>query len=286
MAEELEFNVRGLRYKAKAWGHKDAQPVLAVHGWLDNAGSFDKLAPLMERCRIVAIDLAGHGLSAHFPPQVGYNIWSDLPELVLIMDALNWKRCHLLGHSRGATVCTLLAAVAPERVLSLSLIDGLMPLELVDEDPAVQLRNFVQDNIKNTQSKIPTYESVEEAMNARVKRQQYIRAEVMRPIVMRGLKKQGKRWTWSNDARAIGASAFKLGKREKQSMLRAVKCPALILLADKGMGFSSEIVEKQLDLCSTISHKLLASHHHLHLDTLATDVATLCDAHIQQHALH
>lgn len=33
--------------RGKAWGCDSRQPVLAVHGWLDNAGSYDNLAPLL-----------------------------------------------------------------------------------------------------------------------------------------------------------------------------------------------------------------------------------------------
>jgi hypothetical protein len=37
--------------------------VIALHGWLDNANSFARLAPQLKGLRIVALDLAGHGYS-------------------------------------------------------------------------------------------------------------------------------------------------------------------------------------------------------------------------------
>ena len=45
---------------------------LALHGWLDNAGSFDTLAPqLVAACprhALLCLDYPGHGRSSHLPP--------------------------------------------------------------------------------------------------------------------------------------------------------------------------------------------------------------------------
>lgn len=284
MIEELSFDIRGMRYCAKAWGAKDAEPVLAIHGWLDNAASFDRLAPLMDQFRIIAVDLAGHGISDHYPPQAGYNIWDDLPEILLLLDELGWDKCHLLGHSRGATVCLMLAATYPERVQSLSLMDGLMPLRFVDQDPSLQLRTFLQDRIKRIHATVPTYATIEEAVNARVAKHEQMTAEVVRPIVTRGLKKIGEVWTWSNDPGVLGASAFKLGDREKQSLLKAVQSPGLLLVAENGFARIEEVHE-QCALCPSIRSKTLSGHHHFHLDEQANDIAVCFTEHIQQHPL-
>lgn len=46
---------------AKVWGPDDGVPVLALHGWQDNAGSFDTIAPLLpSHIRLVCLDLCGN----------------------------------------------------------------------------------------------------------------------------------------------------------------------------------------------------------------------------------
>lgn len=43
---------------AKVWGPPDGKPVIALHGWLDNAGAFDNLIPLLPKnLRIISVGM-------------------------------------------------------------------------------------------------------------------------------------------------------------------------------------------------------------------------------------
>jgi len=96
----------GLRLAAKRWSAASAAGggprILALHGWLDNASSFDRLAPrLLERlggtATLVALDFPGHGRSDSRP---GPLYFFDHVEAVLeALEALQWPSCHLVGHS-------------------------------------------------------------------------------------------------------------------------------------------------------------------------------------------
>jgi pimeloyl-ACP methyl ester carboxylesterase len=127
-ASERTFEVSpGLHLAARVHGPDDGAPLLAMHGWLDNAATFDELAPLLPGRRIVALDFAGHGLSGR---RVGapYHFIDYVADVAAVADLLGWQTFDLMGHSLGAGVAALLAGAWPERVRRLVLLEGLGPL--------------------------------------------------------------------------------------------------------------------------------------------------------------
>ncbi|XP_044634356.1 serine hydrolase-like protein 2 isoform X6 [Equus asinus] len=70
---KLKLDVPWGHIAAKAWGSQQGPPVLCLHGWLDNANSFDRLIPLLPKhFHYVAVDFGGHGLSSHYGPGLPY----------------------------------------------------------------------------------------------------------------------------------------------------------------------------------------------------------------------
>ena len=101
---ELSIPLRHLNLTTRIWGPEDAPPVIACHGWLDNAASFDHIAPLLPDCRLLALDLPGHGLSDRRPPGTAYHFLDMVSELFEVADHFDWERFSLLGHSMGAAL--------------------------------------------------------------------------------------------------------------------------------------------------------------------------------------
>ena len=88
--------------------------VLALHGWLDNAASFLPLAPHLGDIDLVALDLPGHGRSAHLRARRRLHPSpSAIDDVLDAADALGWERFALLGHSMGAGIASLVAAALP-----------------------------------------------------------------------------------------------------------------------------------------------------------------------------
>lgn len=107
--------------KARHWNPgPDKKPVLCVHGWKDNAATFDTLLPLLVKevpqYQFVAIDLPGHGLSTHFPPGMLYL----MPDIWLlyrrVLKHFNWEKISIVAHSMGAQFSFMFAGTHPNTV--------------------------------------------------------------------------------------------------------------------------------------------------------------------------
>jgi pimeloyl-ACP methyl ester carboxylesterase len=112
----------------RQWGASDASPVLALHQ-LGIAGSSLHLAGLAAGLadsyglRVLAPDLPGFGGSAPWPAE--RYLPSELAGLLVsLLDRLGLARVSLVGLSWGATLGCHLAALAPERVGALVLLDA------------------------------------------------------------------------------------------------------------------------------------------------------------------
>lgn len=93
--DELEFEVPYGKLAAKTWHEEtdESKRVLLLHGWMDNAGSFDNIAPLLKHpdgLYMVALDLPGHGKSSQLPPGSSYSDLSIVMEVRRCLTELKW----------------------------------------------------------------------------------------------------------------------------------------------------------------------------------------------------
>lgn len=70
-------------FLGKWWGGRGRQPLIALHGWQDNAGTFDGIGSLLPSdISMLAIDFPGHGRSSHYPKGQSYYLFWDGVTLV------------------------------------------------------------------------------------------------------------------------------------------------------------------------------------------------------------
>jgi pimeloyl-ACP methyl ester carboxylesterase len=280
---ERQFQVNGLSVATVCHGDATDMPVLALHGWLDNAASFSRLAPLLTGCYTVAIDMPGQGMTSHRFPQGSYNLWDDLLDLLALADQLGWQRFHLLAHSRGAMIALLLAAVAPERVCSLNLLDGILPLPVKAEDCVKQLQRFVADFRRPSRQSSKIYASFDDALQARCVAANMTEITA-RPIVERALELSSLGYRWRHDTRVMAASSFKLTQPHIDAVMQSLKVSTLLLLAEHGVMKVFGETLQWLQQFPLVQQQYLGGSHHFHLEPdIAGRIAEQLLPHITSH---
>ncbi|XP_031844621.1 putative serine hydrolase [Nomia melanderi] len=123
--EEITIPVPWGHVSGRLWGSMDQQPIIALHGWQDNCGSFDNLVPLLsDEISILCLDMPGHGLSSHYPKsQYYYVYWDGIILLRRIVKHFKWNKIKLLGHSLGGIIAFLYASSFPNEVEFIISID-------------------------------------------------------------------------------------------------------------------------------------------------------------------
>ncbi|KAH0813791.1 hypothetical protein GEV33_009000 [Tenebrio molitor] len=137
---EVKIPVPWGHIAGKWWDPSDKRPILAIHGWQDNCGSFDRLIPLLnEDVGVLAIDLPGHGYSSRLPPGMYYHNMNYPIIIRHISNYFKWPKVSLMGHSLGGISCFLYTTLFPELVDFLICIDGVKPLYKKNNGPRMAL---------------------------------------------------------------------------------------------------------------------------------------------------
>jgi pimeloyl-ACP methyl ester carboxylesterase len=263
--------VNKLELAGLGWGESSEKPLLALHGWMDNAASFSVLAPLLTGCHVVALDLTGHGQSAHRSADASYQIWDDLPEILGVLDALGWETFDLVGHSRGAIIATLLASAFPERVRHLVLLDAVSPHAIVQEQFPQQLRTALQDKQTLLDKPQRIFPSIENAVASRSNGS--LSAASARVLVERNLRPCDQGVTLTTDPRLRGASAVKLTQVQTQAVLQALSMPTMLLLARDSATQAPQMLEHAQRFLDPALIHTIEGGHHFHMESGVDEVA-------------
>ncbi|MEM1111762.1 MAG: alpha/beta fold hydrolase [Pseudomonadota bacterium] len=273
---ELGWQAGGLHIAGLGWGQPGARPVLALHGWLDNAASFSQLGPRLIGCECVALDLTGHGRSAHRSTDATYQIWDDLPQIASVIDQLGWQEFDLLGHSRGAVIACLLGAAMPERVKRLVLLDGIGPYPAGEESADQRLRKFIDDRQRLLARELKVYDTEQEAITVR-QAQDKMPPEAAALISRRNLRAgpAGFGYSWSTDPRLRGTSAVKFSQAQVEEIWRSLSMPGLLLLADPGQNYAGmrEWATGVAESMPDMRVETFAGGHHFHMEAAAAEIA-------------
>ncbi|MGB0937210.1 MAG: alpha/beta fold hydrolase [Colwellia sp.] len=292
LAEDVSYvigdlTIKGLTIKAKkskAQQTCDEAPlepvksdiVLCLHGWLDNAASFDPLLPYLSKAlpqkNIIAIDWFGHGLSSHRSIDAHYHFIDWVYDLLQLFEVNQWEKVDIVAHSMGGMIASAFAAAFPEKVKSLTLIDSIGFLSAKAEESTTQLRKGMLSRLKgqhfqsdNNVKLKPGHPSEDSAIKARVNVSD-LSYENAALIVKRGLQFNESGYVWRSDHRLRKTSPYRLTLAQAEQFIQDITCSVQLIYGSKGMDMVSKGLKHFGPLFSRFEAIELDGGHHVHME--------------------
>jgi pimeloyl-ACP methyl ester carboxylesterase len=254
-----------LNLSAKNWHTDSGLPVLGLHGWLDNANTYDRLAPLLPQLNLISLDLPGHGKSDHRPAGMRYHYSDYLDDVMAVSDKLGWERFIILGHSMGAGIGCLAASAYPDRVAQLILIEGLGAVTGQLKDVPGLLRRSVDAMKSERYTQAQGYDNLEVLIRARAAAGRIERssAEI---LMRRSVKRRGNAYYIRSDQRLKRPYLQHYTNEVMLALLRGITSPVLVIAAEDGLLRKRSYYESRCNAIRDLRIVDLPGHHHLHLD--------------------
>jgi len=302
--EEIEFEVEEVRIKlpwnnatlaGKWWGSKTQRPIVCLHGWQDNAGTFDRLIPLLPRDQsFLAIDSPGHGMTSRVPDGMAYHGVDNLYIQNFLMKEYNWDKISMMGHSMGSVLSFMFASVFPSKVDMLIQIDALKPHIY---DPARvaarlqdQVENFMIADQRNRDKSEPpayTYEDMVDRLNTGTFGS--VTKEAAGYLLKRNIKRSEKypgKFYFTRDSRLKYNFTPNFSQPVSVELAKKLNMPHIFLKALNSPYYEPKnYYDEVIDILKgnkNFEHHVVDSTHHMHL-TEPEKVAPIISAFIEKH---
>lgn len=262
---EQRFDISGRTLAALSWGSPGAEPFFCLHGWLDNAASFNALAPKLPELQLLALDFAGHGHSDHMPPGCHYFPLGYMQDLLAVADTLGWDRFGLIGHSMGAAIASELAGLFPERISRVVLIDGMVHHQGGPAESNARNRESIEQMLRAHEKQPPVYPDLA-SMAERVTAATDQSFAAASELVARGHKSVDGGVTWRSDPRIRFATPLRVSSRQIDALMAATTAATLLLTASRGDRWYRDGVERRARHHPKLEIVELDGPHHLHLE--------------------
>lgn len=215
--------------------------VVGVHGWLDNANTFDTLIPLLPAgLEVLVVDFPGHGHSDHLPPGAHHHILTYSINFYLALCSYGWDRFVFLGHSLGASVCYYYTALFPEHVLAIITLDALgseydmsnvihwrkTVRKLLKTEQQVKEKNSIHSQEKAIERIVETRGGVGNITN--------LDEESAYILLPRSAQQIGNGYQWNHDPKARSVVRFVYCGENFRIAAASVQCPMLVVFAIDG----------------------------------------------------
>lgn len=258
-----EFRALNGRIQGIRWGQ--GRPVLALHGLLDNAMSFQPLAQHLDGWEVWALDLPGHGRSAALPGQGGWSLPDWLPLLGELLDDLNWPQYEILGHSLGGILSQMLATL-DDRIVRLWSLDALGPIADSDQGNLDRLQRNYDRRLKPSQRR-RHYAHADALWQARAGGRFPLSPQAAQLLIRRGVSLGADGWFFNHDRRLRQETSWRLSESQVLNLLARLRCPVHLALFEQSPLMDQPILTARQQAVPELHLASFSGTHHAHLET-------------------
>jgi len=285
---EIAIPVPWGHVSGKWYGPQNVRPILGLHGWQDNAGTYDLLVPLLPpEVAFLSIDLPGHGLSSRLPDGCYYNSIDNLYVIRLIMKQYKWEKISIMGHSMTAIIGFIFASVFPEKVDMVIAIDALKPHQrpypAVIRTMETRMDEFLIEDERN-RSKVepPSYTYDELIERLYIGTFQSIDKKICQHMLARNIQKSAKypdKYFFCRDRR-LKFYNYAVGPQELcVEMAKRISCPYMFIKARQSSYFEEKrYYDEVLEIMKqnpNFEYVESEGTHHLHMNNPETIIGPI-----------
>lgn len=293
--KEIQIPLKFGHIAGKLWGNSNERPILALHGWQDNAGTWDPLIPMILKDRpILALDFPGHGFSSWIPPDMQYYQW-ELPRIILYLkEYFKMEKVSILSHSMGAIASMRFASVFPDDVDFYIAIDSLIYDDydldaVVSKIPKTMKKALISQTRLNDEPPTYTIEEITKLWHLGTRKS--VALESVQHLLKRGIKASKadpNKYYFSRDSRLKYTLFNPEDKKFVEALVRRLKCPTLYIKAIDSPysadAYSIEMREILEQNNENYEFHFVPGTHHVHLNNPEL-IAPLIKNFIQNHNL-
>jgi pimeloyl-ACP methyl ester carboxylesterase len=228
-------DVRGLGIHYLQWGDPGGHPLVLVHGFLDQAGSWRPFVRslqnnLKQPLWIIAPDCRGHGDSDWVGAGGYYHFPDYVADLACVIRALGMERFNLIGHSMGGTISLLYSGTFPKRVQKLVLIEGIGPIGMNFSEAPTRMEKWITELHDRGRNHFRQYTSAEAGAKQLQQTNPRLSSELALDLARSGMRQNAKgKWVWKFDPLHRTTSPQPFYSAQAIEFLRRIECPVLVI---------------------------------------------------------
>ena len=239
MARRYEIIAADCRLAVWTDGPEDGEPFVLLHGMKDHSGGLAHIGLGFPGHRLIIPDLRGHGRSDHPGCYTMSYFVSDLMQVFKFFDL---QQSILLGHSLGGHIACWFAALYPNLVKRLAIVDGFGPPRSRQGDDELVFMNRQRQQIAMLETLSTEGRSMsgfEEALSRFQHHNPKLDSANASRIVEQGIAvSDGGRviWRWDPQVDMVWST---FSHTETELLYGQIQCPTLVVTGSEGLSYWS-----------------------------------------------